>query len=144
MSRLKRPPVGEMWKLGEGVTDQESSSSLESGSKLREHGRTRAFLEEPMKLGTMSEGTDKIKHIFTDNRFFHQTKVNYVQYVISRWETTDHPQGVLRHDSGITEQNHTVTCLMLKAKANDRRKILSLRRDEFCVPWSDLTADQMA
>ncbi|GFX03673.1 hypothetical protein TNCV_2112451 [Trichonephila clavipes] len=32
---LKRPPVGVVWWLGEGVPDQESSSSLDHGSKLR-------------------------------------------------------------------------------------------------------------
>ncbi|GFX93922.1 hypothetical protein TNCV_3412851 [Trichonephila clavipes] len=33
--RLKHPPVGVVWKLGEGVPSQVSSSSLDYGSKLR-------------------------------------------------------------------------------------------------------------
>ncbi|GFV46502.1 hypothetical protein TNCV_3233891 [Trichonephila clavipes] len=36
MSRLIRPPVGVVWKLGEGGATQESFSSLDHGSKLRE------------------------------------------------------------------------------------------------------------
>ncbi|GFU03356.1 hypothetical protein TNCV_3338691 [Trichonephila clavipes] len=35
MSRLKRPHVAVVYKLGEGVTDQVSSSSVEQGSNLR-------------------------------------------------------------------------------------------------------------
>ncbi|GFS48327.1 uncharacterized protein TNCV_2296961 [Trichonephila clavipes] len=35
---------------------------------------------------------------------------------------------------GGTEQNFTVTCIVLKAKVNDRRKNLSLSRDEFRGP----------
>ncbi|GFY27666.1 hypothetical protein TNCV_911171 [Trichonephila clavipes] len=35
MSRLKRPPIGVVWKLGEGVPAQVSSSSLLHGSKFR-------------------------------------------------------------------------------------------------------------
>ncbi|GFW69304.1 hypothetical protein TNCV_486531 [Trichonephila clavipes] len=33
--KLKRPPVGEVWRLGEGVPDQVSSSSLDHSSELR-------------------------------------------------------------------------------------------------------------
>ncbi|GFX38051.1 hypothetical protein TNCV_3836501 [Trichonephila clavipes] len=33
--RLKRPPVGVVWKLGEGSAAQVSSSSLDQGLKLR-------------------------------------------------------------------------------------------------------------
>ncbi|GFS62225.1 uncharacterized protein TNCV_477441 [Trichonephila clavipes] len=38
-----------------------------------------------------------------------------------RWEAPGH-QGVLPLSWGGTEQNRTVTCMVLKAKANDRRK----------------------
>ncbi|GFW24576.1 uncharacterized protein TNCV_2404411 [Trichonephila clavipes] len=48
-----------------------------------------------------------------------------------RWEAPDHPQVVLPPNWGGTEQNRTVTCMVLKAKANDRRKNLSLSCDEF-------------
>ncbi|GFY33336.1 hypothetical protein TNCV_1897881 [Trichonephila clavipes] len=61
-----------------------------------------------------------------------------------RWETPDYPLGVLPHNWNGTEQNHTVTIMVLKAKANDRRKILALSRDEFRGPRSDVTVDQMA
>ncbi|GFU62737.1 hypothetical protein TNCV_1519151 [Trichonephila clavipes] len=48
-----------------------------------------------------------------------------------RWEAPDYPQGVSLQNRGGTEQNHTLTCMMLKAKASDRRKNLALSRDEF-------------
>ncbi|GFY29533.1 hypothetical protein TNCV_2627031 [Trichonephila clavipes] len=38
-----------------------------------------------------------------------------------RWEAPDHSQGVLSQNWGGTEQNRTVTCIVLKGKANDRR-----------------------
>ncbi|GFT04958.1 uncharacterized protein TNCV_4744941 [Trichonephila clavipes] len=49
----------------------------------------------------------------------------------------DHPQGFLPLNWGGTEQKRTVTCMVLKAKANDRRKILALSRDEFRGPRPD-------
>ncbi|GFU78566.1 uncharacterized protein TNCV_2301781 [Trichonephila clavipes] len=48
-----------------------------------------------------------------------------------RWKAPDHPQGALSQNRGGTEQNRTVTRMMLKAKANDKRKNLALRRYEF-------------
>ncbi|GFS60459.1 hypothetical protein TNCV_947071 [Trichonephila clavipes] len=52
------------------------------------------------------------------------------------------PQGVLPQNWGETEQNRTVTYMVLKAKANDRRKSLALNRYEFRGPLSDVTVDQ--
>ncbi|GFX86833.1 hypothetical protein TNCV_3751061 [Trichonephila clavipes] len=49
----------------------------------------------------------------------------------------------LRQQGG-TEQNRAVTCMVLKAKANDRRKNLVLHRDEFHGPCSDVTVHQVA
>ncbi|GFY30123.1 uncharacterized protein TNCV_4074361 [Trichonephila clavipes] len=43
-----------------------------------------------------------------------------------RWEAPGHPLGFLPLNWGGTEQNRTVTCMVLKAKANDRRKNSSL------------------
>ncbi|GFT11874.1 hypothetical protein TNCV_1923841 [Trichonephila clavipes] len=51
-----------------------------------------------------------------------------------RWETPDHSQGVQYQNWGGNEQNRTVTCMVLKAKTNDRCKTLALSRDEFNVP----------
>ncbi|GFW96007.1 hypothetical protein TNCV_957221 [Trichonephila clavipes] len=51
-----------------------------------------------------------------------------------RWEAPGHTQGVLLQNFGEIEQNRTVTCMGLKAKANDRRKNLALSRDEFRGP----------
>ncbi|GFV11777.1 uncharacterized protein TNCV_977661 [Trichonephila clavipes] len=48
-----------------------------------------------------------------------------------RWEAPDHPQGVLPQNWGGTDQSHTITCMVLKAKDNDRRKTLALSHDEF-------------
>ncbi|GFV33620.1 hypothetical protein TNCV_4567351 [Trichonephila clavipes] len=56
-----------------------------------------------------------------------------------RWEAPDHS---FQHWGG-TEENRTVTCLVLKAKANDRRKILVLSHDEFGGSRSDVTVDQV-
>ncbi|GFU75639.1 hypothetical protein TNCV_2863531 [Trichonephila clavipes] len=39
------------------------------------------------------------------------------------------PQGAFPQNWGETEQNRTVTCMVLKAKANDRLKNLTLSRD---------------
>ncbi|GFS57610.1 cullin-4A [Trichonephila clavipes] len=49
-----------------------------------------------------------------------------------RWEAPDH-LSPSKWDG--TEQKGTVTCMVLKA--NDRRKILALIRDEFRVPRPD-------
>ncbi|GFW37629.1 hypothetical protein TNCV_4028251 [Trichonephila clavipes] len=49
-------------------------------------------------------------------------------------ESPNHPQGALPQNWDETEQNRTVTCMVLQAKANDRRKILALHRDEFHRP----------
>ncbi|GFX27906.1 uncharacterized protein TNCV_3083291 [Trichonephila clavipes] len=48
-----------------------------------------------------------------------------------RWEAPEHPQGVLPQNWDGIEQNRTVTCMVLKVKANDRRKNLALRRNKF-------------
>ncbi|GFS47919.1 uncharacterized protein TNCV_3598901 [Trichonephila clavipes] len=61
-----------------------------------------------------------------------------------RWDAPDHPQGVLPQNWGRTKQNHTVTCMVLKAKANDSCKNLAPSRDKFRGPWSDVTVDQVA
>ncbi|GFX11383.1 uncharacterized protein TNCV_2804441 [Trichonephila clavipes] len=50
-----------------------------------------------------------------------------------RWEAPDHPQGVFPLNWGETELNHSVTCMMHKATANDRRH-LALCYDEFRGP----------
>ncbi|GFW87218.1 uncharacterized protein TNCV_5125701 [Trichonephila clavipes] len=54
-----------------------------------------------------------------------------------RWKAPGQPQRFLPLNWGGTEQNRTVTCMVLKAKANDRRKNLALSRDEFHGPRSD-------
>ncbi|GFX67962.1 uncharacterized protein TNCV_2288242 [Trichonephila clavipes] len=50
-----------------------------------------------------------------------------------RWETPDIHQGLLPQNWGETEQNRSVTCMVLKASANDRRH-LALCHDEFRGP----------
>ncbi|GFT92894.1 uncharacterized protein TNCV_740541 [Trichonephila clavipes] len=42
-----------------------------------------------------------------------------------RWEAPNHPQGVLPQNWGGTQQNRTVTCMVLKTKADDRGKNLA-------------------
>ncbi|GFS68862.1 uncharacterized protein TNCV_409381 [Trichonephila clavipes] len=46
-----------------------------------------------------------------------------------RWEAPDHPERVLPQNWGETELNSSVTCIVLKATANDRRH-LALCHDE--------------
>ncbi|GFW93488.1 hypothetical protein TNCV_46911 [Trichonephila clavipes] len=38
-----------------------------------------------------------------------------------KWEAPDHTQGVFLQNWGETELNHSITCMVLKATANDRR-----------------------
>ncbi|GFS94011.1 uncharacterized protein TNCV_4480591 [Trichonephila clavipes] len=38
-----------------------------------------------------------------------------------RWEAPEHPQGVLPKNWGETELNRSITCMVFKATANDRR-----------------------
>ncbi|GFW44182.1 uncharacterized protein TNCV_3855431 [Trichonephila clavipes] len=40
------------------------------------------------------------------------------------WEASNHPQSVLPLNWGGTELNRTVTCMVLKATANDRRHLI--------------------
>ncbi|GFX80620.1 uncharacterized protein TNCV_498871 [Trichonephila clavipes] len=40
-----------------------------------------------------------------------------------RWKATDHPQGVCPRNWGKTELNRSVTCMVLKATANDSRTL---------------------
>ncbi|GFX53810.1 hypothetical protein TNCV_1597561 [Trichonephila clavipes] len=47
------------------------------------------------------------------------------------WEAPDHPQGVPSENWGGTEQNRTSTCIVLIAKAHDKRKNLTPSRNEF-------------
>ncbi|GFX14908.1 hypothetical protein TNCV_1486501 [Trichonephila clavipes] len=53
---------------------------------------------------------------------------------VERWEAPYHSQGVLPQNWCETEHNSTVTCMVLKAKANDRRTNIVLSRDEFRKP----------
>ncbi|GFW68561.1 uncharacterized protein TNCV_529161 [Trichonephila clavipes] len=45
-----------------------------------------------------------------------------------RWEPPDHLQDVLLQNWGGTEPNRTVTCMVLKTTANDRRTYSPLPR----------------
>ncbi|GFW97796.1 uncharacterized protein TNCV_1425591 [Trichonephila clavipes] len=54
-----------------------------------------------------------------------------------RWEALDHPQGVLYQNWGETELNRSVTCMVLKTTANNRRH-LALCHNEFSGPRSGL------
>ncbi|GFV65070.1 uncharacterized protein TNCV_4671011 [Trichonephila clavipes] len=54
-----------------------------------------------------------------------------------RWEAFDHPQSVFPLNWGGTGSNRIVICRVLKAKTNERRKILALSHDEFRGPQSD-------
>ncbi|GFU10789.1 hypothetical protein TNCV_2387911 [Trichonephila clavipes] len=45
-----------------------------------------------------------------------------------RWEASEHPQGILPQNWVEPEPNRTVTCMVLKAKTNDRRTTNPLPR----------------
>ncbi|GFY10350.1 hypothetical protein TNCV_2630271 [Trichonephila clavipes] len=51
-----------------------------------------------------------------------------------RWEASVLPQGVFPQNWGRNEQNHTVTCMVLKATANDWRKNAAPCHAEFRGP----------
>ncbi|GFX19850.1 uncharacterized protein TNCV_1434111 [Trichonephila clavipes] len=59
-----------------------------------------------------------------------------------KWEASDYPQSVLPLNWGGTELNRTVTCMVLKATANDRRH-LALFHDEFHLEGNEI-ADTLA
>ncbi|GFU42133.1 uncharacterized protein TNCV_4553471 [Trichonephila clavipes] len=42
--------------------------------------------------------------------------------VEEKWEAPDHPQIILTQNWGVTEPKRTVTCMVLKATVNDRRR----------------------
>ncbi|GFU39235.1 hypothetical protein TNCV_1903171 [Trichonephila clavipes] len=69
---LKRPLVDVVWKLGEGVPAQVSSSSLDQGSKLRypleiQKSTTRGLQESKPKLSAGTPGGEKIRHSDSDS-----------------------------------------------------------------------------
>ncbi|GFW98878.1 hypothetical protein TNCV_4655051 [Trichonephila clavipes] len=43
-----------------------------------------------------------------------------------RWEAPDHPQGILPRNWGETELNRSVTCMVLKAKAQRQASLSPL------------------
>ncbi|GFT25998.1 uncharacterized protein TNCV_5126591 [Trichonephila clavipes] len=59
-----------------------------------------------------------------------------------KWDAFDHPQGFLPLNWSETESNRTVTYMVLKATAKDKRH-LALCHDEFCRPRLAF-ADQVA
>ncbi|GFV84747.1 uncharacterized protein TNCV_4297291 [Trichonephila clavipes] len=54
------------------------------------------------------------------------------------WEDPEYPQDVLFQNWGETEQNHSVTCMVLKATANNNRRHLALLHEEIHGPLSSL------
>ncbi|GFX59925.1 hypothetical protein TNCV_4984381 [Trichonephila clavipes] len=52
------------------------------------------------------------------------------------WEVPDHLQGVLSQNWGGIEPNRTVTCMVLKAMANDRCKNLPPCQGSSAIPIS--------
>ncbi|GFX21275.1 uncharacterized protein TNCV_2252231 [Trichonephila clavipes] len=50
-----------------------------------------------------------------------------------RWKAPDHPQGVLLQNSGETERNRCVRCMLLKTTDNDKHH-LALSDDAFHGP----------
>ncbi|GFX06787.1 hypothetical protein TNCV_3113751 [Trichonephila clavipes] len=59
-------------------------------------------------------------------------------------ESPGHQQGFFPQNWGETEPNRSVTCMVLKAKSNDKRKNLALCSDELREPYSDVIVDKVA
>ncbi|GFW04510.1 hypothetical protein TNCV_878791 [Trichonephila clavipes] len=78
------------------------------------------------------------RNVLSSLREFHRAKSCCHLYGAQGAKANDrrtyHPQGVLSQNWGGTEQNRAVPCMVLKAKANDRRKNLALSRDELRGP----------
>ncbi|GFV78336.1 endonuclease-reverse transcriptase [Trichonephila clavipes] len=73
----------------------------------------------------------------------HKDECHHQPTLPRRCEAPDHSQGVVLHHNSVgTEQNRTVTCMVLNA--NDRRKNLALSCDEFRETRFDVTVDQVA
>ncbi|GFY17546.1 hypothetical protein TNCV_3519011 [Trichonephila clavipes] len=124
MSRLKHSPFDVTWKLGESdATAHTSSSLLDHGSRLQGLSPT-AVVQVYFKLSWSHKSSREAGG--------------------KRWEATDNLQGDLPQNRGGTEQNCTVTCMVLKANSNDRRKNLALSCDEFRGTSSDVTFDKVA
>ncbi|GFU59231.1 hypothetical protein TNCV_4197601 [Trichonephila clavipes] len=51
------------------------------------------------------------------------------------WEASDHPQSVLPLNCGGTEPKRTVTCMVLKATANDRRHLALCHEISWVSIW---------
>ncbi|GFU32973.1 uncharacterized protein TNCV_4155591 [Trichonephila clavipes] len=81
-----------------------------------------------MTLGGNRVGLAPLRHGGTLNS--HRAVSPLVRLVEweERWETLDHPPGFLPQNWGRTDPNHTVTCVVLKATANDRRTTIPLPR----------------
>ncbi|GFU23253.1 uncharacterized protein TNCV_2559541 [Trichonephila clavipes] len=60
-----------------------------------------------------------LRHGCTSNN--HTATSPLVRFVEEKWEVFDDIQGVLPQNWDGTEPNRTVTCIVLKAMANDRR-----------------------
>ncbi|GFV67976.1 uncharacterized protein TNCV_1872581 [Trichonephila clavipes] len=89
----------------------------------------------------LGEGMDVCKCIVPsrhgdtlNNRRAASPLVRLVEGVERGGKAPSHSKDVVPQNCSRTEQNRTVTCMVLKAKANDRRKNLALRRDKFREP----------
>ncbi|GFT21420.1 uncharacterized protein TNCV_3816801 [Trichonephila clavipes] len=67
--------------------------------------------------------------VLLNSRRAASTLVRFVERK-ERWEASDQPQSVLPLNWGRTEPNRTVSCMVRKATANDRRH-LAVCHDEF-------------
>ncbi|GFW62282.1 uncharacterized protein TNCV_912941 [Trichonephila clavipes] len=75
-----------------------------------------------------------LRHGGTLNRRRAASNLKWLVEGEERWEAPYHTKGVLPQNWDGTEQNCTITCIVLRAKANDRRTNLALRRIEFRGP----------
>ncbi|GFU78955.1 uncharacterized protein TNCV_307961 [Trichonephila clavipes] len=104
---------------------QPKPSSLRAQAQLK-HELKLELVEEKQKLLDIRERRENarvpLKHGGTLNNHRAASPLVWLVEGDERWEAPGHPQGFLPLNWGGTEQNCTVTCMVLKAKANDRRK----------------------
>ncbi|GFX24133.1 cullin-4A [Trichonephila clavipes] len=156
MSRIKRPPVGVVGMFGKEMPAHGSSSSFDHvtnhdhGSVIKSsrvveqcdvnihsfsHAMKELTLEKSIDFKSVETQSTSVGRCGTPLR--HGSTLNsrraaspLVRLVEGeeRWEVHDHPQDVLPQNWDETELNCSVTCMMLKVTAHDRRTSSPLSR----------------
>ncbi|GFX51793.1 hypothetical protein TNCV_5014951 [Trichonephila clavipes] len=82
---------------------------------------------------------DELSELSKDGLEYFDDDVDFLPDCVSSFEDSDSDSEI----RGGIQQNRTVTCMVLKANANDWRKNLALHCDGFRGPLSDFIVDQV-